>query len=302
MATTAQVPKRNYGQLHGFRVQDQWMEPDSQRNPRRLRALTAHSAGTYAGSMLYLGTAWYAGQDLERFHFFNDWHQWQQMDKVGHMWSTYHCSRGFIDLHKWAGVDKKTALWRGGLYGWLAVSSIEVFDGFGESWGFSWSDIGANSVGAGLAVLNEGLWNEERLQLKMSYLPSSYAGDTAFTDLFGSHWSQWPVKDYNGQVHWLSVRVHSFLPAGKFRDHYPRWLNLAIGYGANGLEGGYDDPDRAYLEREYRQLYLSLDIDLANIQTRIGWLHTLFQVVNMVRIPLPAIRFDRYGVGMEAVR
>lgn len=250
--------------------------------------------------MLYLGTAWYSQEDLSKFHFFNDMHEWKQIDKAGHMLGSYHGSRMMIGLNKWSGMDKKKAILVGSLSGFLAMSSIEVFDGFGETWGFSWPDIGANFLGASLAAGNQWLWNEDRIQLKVSYVPSPYAGNPDFAYLFGSNLAEWILKDYNGHTMWLSMRVHSFLPDGKFRDHYPRWLNLAVGYGAEGLEGGYDDPTRAWLDREYRQFYLSLDIDVSQIHTRSGFLNTLFSVVNIVRIPLPTVQFDKYGVGVRA--
>jgi hypothetical protein len=42
------------------------------------------------------------------------------------------------------------------------------------------------------------------------------------------------LKDYNGQTYWLSVNLHSFYKGSKI----PKWLNLAIGYGANGMLTG----------------------------------------------------------------
>ena len=81
------------------------------------------------------------------------------------------------------------------------------------------------------------LWAEQRIQVKVSYHPTGYAD--ARPDLFGDKYTKY-LKDYNGHTGWLSFRVHSFLPDSKFKQKYPRWLNLAVGYGANGLLGGYD--------------------------------------------------------------
>lgn len=270
-------------------------------DPDRKKWVNRIALGGYGVSALYLGTVWYAQEDLGPFHFFDDSREWQQMDKVGHALGGYHASRWMIDLYKWSGMEKKEALIKGGLIGFLAMSSIEVLDGFGEKWGASVSDVGANLVGSSLAVLNQGLWHENRLQLKVSYRKSAYAGDPDFENLFGKTFPEWFLKDYNGQTLWLSVRVHSFLPPGKFKDHYPRWLNLAIGYGAEGLEGGYgQDPWDEIRAREYRQLYLSMDIDLSHIKTQSGFLHALFNVVSIVRIPLPALQFDQNGVAFKA--
>lgn len=270
---------------------------------KRKKLVTRIALGGYLASGLYLGTAWYAQEDLSHFRFFNDWHEWQQMDKVGHMLGGYHASRWLIDLYKWSGMPKSSSLLVGGLGGFLAMSSIEVLDGFSEKWGASVTDIGANAIGSSLAVLNQGLWNENRIQLKFSYITSEYAGDPEFSDLFGTTYPEYILKDYNGQVIWLSCRVHSFLPEGKFKEKYPKWLNWAVGYGAEGLEGGYGKLDRNFIrQREYRQFYFGPDIDLSNIPVKAGWLHTLFSILSIVKIPTPAIRVDENGFGWNWFR
>jgi hypothetical protein len=90
------------------------------------------------------------------------------------------------------------------------------------------------------------------------------------------------------------VNPASFFPQ---REILP-WLNIALGYGANGMLGGSDNPlaNRAgeilpVMDR-YRQYYLSLDIDLSRIETRSNVLKTIFSVVGFVKIPAPAIEFS----------
>lgn len=293
--------QRPFHQTFGYLPATSLYQHRQQLDPKRKKAVNRLALGGYSLGMLYLGVVWYANEDLGRFRFFNDAHEWQQMDKAGHMLGGFHESRFMIDLYRWAGVPKRKALITGGLAGFLAQTSIEVFDGFGESWGASLPDVGANLLGSALAMGNYALWNEPRVQLKMSYWPSSRARSGEFQELFGSHPAEWLVKDYNGQTYWLSVRLHSFLPEGGFKDVYPPWLNLALGYGADGLEGGYGKEDWAIIRaREYRQFYLSLDIDLQQIPTRSGFLNTLFSLINVVRIPLPALQVDRHGVTFTA--
>jgi hypothetical protein len=278
-----------------FRRQADFFRNDTVPHAQRTTWVSSAAVGSYGLAMLGLGALWYSQEDLASFHFFDDSHQWRQMDKVGHAFSGYQTSSFLIRLYRWSGQPKGKALaWSAGL-GMAMVSSIEVFDGFGESWGFSWPDIAANGLGVGLSVLNYGLWNEERLKMKIAYHRSAYATNSDFHHLFGRRPVEWWVKDYNGHTFWLSARVHSFLPEGRFKAAYPRWLNLAVGYGAEGLEGGYHDPLSGWQDREYRQLYLSLDVDLSQIETRSAFLNSLFAVVSIVRIPFPTVRWDRQG-------
>lgn len=275
---------------------------DTLPNPARKKLVVGGTSAAYGVSALYLGVAWYADQGLGPFKFFDDSFEWKQMDKVGHVYGGYHASRWVIGMMKWAGVPKKKALIAGGVSGFLAMSTIEVMDGFGVGWGFSWSDMGANALGTGLAVANQALWNEDRLSLKVTYRQSPYAQVDSLQRLLGSNPLEWFVKDYNGQVMWLSCRVHSFLPDSWLKDHYPRWLNLAVGYGAEGLIGGYDDPVQTWRDREYRQFYLSLDLDLPNIRTKNGFLNSVFEITTLFRVPMPAVEFDRNGVRMVGFR
>jgi len=271
---------------------------DTLPNPKRTKLVTGLSLGTYAVAMTGLGTLWYSQEDLGSFRFFDDSKEWKQMDKLGHAFSNYHTTRLMIDMYQWAGQSQKRSILLGTTIGFGIVSTVEVFDGFGESWGFSFPDLAANAFGAGLAVLNEVAWGEPRLQLKLGFSPSTSRSDTSLYRLFGSTTVEQAFKNYNLQTIWLSARVHSFLPEGKFKDRYPKWLNFAVGYGAEGLAGGYDDPNGAWRTREYRQLYFSLDLDLSQIHTRSGFLNSVFSLLSAVRIPFPVLRFDRNGWGV----
>lgn len=267
---------------------------------KRANWVTGFALGGYVSMMTYMGTVWYAQEDLGRFHFFNDLNEWQQMDKVGHALGAYHESRLLIDLYKWAGMSKNKAMLIGGLGGFLSQTSIEVFDGFAKKWGASWYDVAANGIGSSLAVANKMLWDEDRIQLKFSYRRSPYVSDPSLERLFGTTYPEWILKDYNGQTYWLSFRVHSFLPDGEFKRIYPKWLNIAIGYGAEGLQGGYGQVSPAEIKaREYRQMYLAFDIDLNNIDVRQKWLKTVLNILSFVHIPSPALQFDKRGIKLR---
>ncbi|MEM7374629.1 MAG: DUF2279 domain-containing protein [Bacteroidota bacterium] len=299
--STAQSSLPRFHVQRDFKANQSFFLNDTLPNKKRSRWIAGMAGGGYGLAALYMGTAWYGQEELSSFHFFDDSHEWKQIDKFGHLLGSYTGSRWMIDLFRWSGMPKRKAILIGSTSGFLAMSSIEVFDGFGENWGFSWSDVGANFLGASLAAVNQLAWNENRLQLKVSYHRSAYTGtdNPDFNRLFGNNFAEWVLKDYNGHNLWLSIRVHDFLPESAFKDRFPPWLNLAVGYGAEGLEGGYDDPMSNWRTREYRQLYLSLDIDPTHIKTRSGFLNALFRTVNLFRIPLPAIRFDRQGVALR---
>ena len=98
------------------------------------------------------------------------------------------------------------------------------------------------------------------------------------------------LKDYNGQTYWLSANVHSFFKESKI----PRWLNVAIGYGADGMLTARSEPFDTPLNvsERSRQLYLSLDVDLTKIKTNSHVLKTLFDVLNVIKVPFPTLELD----------
>jgi len=278
--------------------------PDSVPNPHRRHAVTCTAAGGYVAMGLYLGTVWYAQDTLGPFHFFDDSREWKQIDKFGHALGAFTASRWMSELYIWSGTPRKKAAVTGAVIGFAAMSSIEILDGFGKDWGASVSDIGANFVGSSLFLANQLLWEENRIALKFSYLPSPFVTNkdslSRYSRVFGANPAEWLLKDYNGHTYWLSVRVHSFLPEGRFKEVYPRWLKLAAGYGADGMTSGF-------AATSYRQAYIGFDVDITQLarahgKPLYGPIPTLLNTAGLFRILTPALQMDKTGVAPKWLR
>ncbi|MBL7883600.1 MAG: DUF2279 domain-containing protein [Bacteroidia bacterium] len=266
-------------------------------NKKRLGLVLSTELGLYAGSLVALNELWYKNYPRSSFHFFDDNAEWLQMDKVGHVTTSYYIGRVGISLLKWSGVERKKAIWYGGMLGSLYQSTIEVLDGYSQEWGFSLGDFAANTLGSLLVVGQELAWDEQRITLKFSFQKSEFAPYRP--NLLGKNIQENILKDYNGQTYWLSINPSSFM---KKDTKFPHWLNIAIGYGANGMTGGQINPpffdintNQIYFDR-YRQYYLSLDVDLTRIKTKSLFLKTFFQSIGFIKIPAPALEFNRNGV------
>lgn len=270
---------------------------DSVTNKKRLFFITGTEAILYTGSLCALNELWYKDYPRSSFHFFNDNKEWLQMDKVGHITTSYYIGRVGIGLFKWAGMERKKAIWYGGMLGSVYQTTIEILDAYSANWGFSIGDFAANTSGSFLVVAQELLWNEQRMVLKYSFQQSKFAHYRP--NLLGSNLKENILKDYNGQTYWLSVNPASFMRKQHF---FPRWLNVAIGYGAEGMTGGMQNPlimdqeGQALDFERYRQWYVSLDIDLTRIKTRSVFLKTLFTTIGFVKIPCPALELDKRGI------
>ncbi len=280
----------------GLRSSAQLLPPDTVFQPKRTAwTLGAVGAG-YIGSMAWLSSQWYADYPRSCLHSFNDNSEWLQMDKVGHFATANVIGRIGYDMLRWSGVEKKKALWWGGGAGFLYLTTVEVLDGFSEQWGFSWGDMLFNAGGAGLLIAQEAYWNEERILMKYSFHRTDYAKHRP--DIFGTAHINQMLKDYNGQSYWLSINPASFMSDD---THFPAWLNIAIGYSGEGMLGAnsnplsYDGVALPHYDR-YRQYYLSLDVDLSRIPVKNKYLKAAFELLNVIKIPAPALEFSAQGI------
>ncbi|MBS1575392.1 MAG: DUF2279 domain-containing protein, partial [Bacteroidetes bacterium] len=264
--------------------------------------ISAINIAGYGGSLIALNQAWYANYPRSSFHFFNDNAEWLQMDKIGHGWTAYNTGKLSTAMWQWAGLSHKKAVLLGGLSGAGYLTAIEILDGFSSQWGFSWGDMTANVVGSGLFISQELLWQEQRIQYKFSFHRNSYDDamlDKRADDLFGKSWYERMLKDYNAQTYWFSANIKSFFK----QSNLPAWLNVAVGYGADGMFGGFDNkwndtqgnPITRYDIQRKRQFYLAPDIDFTKIKTNKKWLKTVFTFLNAFKCPAPALMLDSKG-------
>jgi hypothetical protein len=248
----------------------------------------AGSTVMYAGGLVALSNAWYKDYPQSSFHFFNDNDDWLQVDKAGHIFSAYTTGKWSMEMWRWAGLSKKQRIWVGGLSGTAFLTVVEVLDGFSSGWGFSIGDLGADLAGSGLFIAQELAWNEQRIQVKFSFHRNSYPDpllSNRADELFGTHTPERMLKDYNGQTYWMSANLKSFFK----KINLPAWLNMAVGYGADGMLGGTDVP-------RYRQWYLAPDIDLTKIKTKSKFLRSAFFMLNSLKFPAPSLGFSKKGI------
>ena len=275
-----------------------FLKPSDTLNKSRRKTVVISEASVAALTLVGLNQLWYADYPKSKFHTLNDNSEWLQMDKLGHVYSSYQLGRVGANMLAWSGVSKKDQLIYGSTIGFAFLTVVEVFDGFSEEWGFSWGDMAANAIGTGFYVGQELLWDEQRITLKYSFHQTQYAQQNP--DKLGGGLSQEFLKDYNGQTYWLSLNLHSFFKDSKI----PKWLNVAFGYGADGMISGNNETNNeaTVYQEPYRQYYFSLDVDLTRIKTESHVLRTVFDVFNLIKIPFPTMEFnDKNGIKLHAI-
>ena len=274
------------------RTINNFLKPSDTLNKSRFNTFVISEVSVASATLIGLNKVWYADYPKSSFHFVNDNAEWLQMDKVGHVFSTYHLSSFGAKALKWSGASRKEQLVYGTAIGLGFMSVVEIFDGHSQKWGASLGDVLANVSGSALFVSQELLWKEQRIIPKFSFHTTPYA--SARPNILGDSYSEQILKDYNGQTYWLSANLFLFTKSSKV----PKWVNLALGYGAEGMITGNDDfVNTVFLpeDKRVRQIYLSLDVDLTKIKSKSHFIKTLFSVINTIKIPAPTVEFRESG-------
>ncbi len=261
---------------------------------RRLARTALVFAATYAVALLGLANFWYSASSSDHFHFFDDSREWLGMDKLGHVFSAFHFALFGSLVAQAAGITPRASARWGAILAFATMLAIEVLDGFSPKYGASIYDLAANAIGAALVPLQQWAFGKMAFIPKFSFHPTAFAPLRPFA--LGSGFLSEFLKDYNGQTYWLTADLNTLTGLRIF----PRWLRLAVGYGAEGILGGeentWQNPDGSRADfthiARYQQLFLSLDIDWGQRPLPYGVLRAPWHWLNLFKFPAPTLEWN----------
>ena len=198
-------------------------------NHKRLRTVAIAGGAGYGIMLVGLNELWYKNTPRQPFQFFNDSREWMQVDKMGHFYSSFYLSSSTSKAYKWCGVPSSRSDLYGAVTGFMILLPIEIFDGFSSAYGASGSDLLANAGGALFFLGQQRLWGHIRISPKFSFHRTNFPKERP--ELLGDNLVSEILKDYNGQTYWLSFDMDKFIK-------FPKWLNIAIGHGAEDNQDG----------------------------------------------------------------
>jgi uncharacterized protein YfiM (DUF2279 family) len=259
----------------------------------RVIGVASTFVGLHLGSMAYLQYIWYKDRKRVPMRSYNDSRGYLQVDKFGHAYTAYLQSYAGVRALQWAGLSQRKAALYGGCVGFVMQLPIEIWDGMYEGWGFSWSDLGANTFGSALVMAQELAFRKQIVQMKFTFRTSPYAKQA--NGYLGKGFNQ-VMYDYNGHTYWFSLGLNHLFNHQKI----PRWLNVAVGYGAGGMFGEFKNISYykgVYIPEteRYRQLLFSLDVDFTKIPTHKQWLRKVLDGMFILKVPFPAIELNTKG-------
>jgi len=240
--------------------------------------------GAAISSFVGLNSLWYKDYPRSSFHFFNDSKEWKQMDKLGHAFTSYQIGRNFYNTLQSNDSNRNRNIFLGGASGLIYLTSIEILDGKSAQWGFSKSDMIANTFGYFLFASQEYFLHQQFISLKFSYHKSAFTNVRPET--FGRNFQQRLLKDYNGQTYWLSAPLSLNRSNTK---RFTQWLCISFGYSID--ENLYADNNINSVNNFHatREFFFSFDADLNRIEWRRKWMKKIASVINFIKIPSPTI-------------
>ena len=244
------------------------------------KPLVTYSVIAYSAVTLYLEYKWWWEDNFHKFNyrwegFLNDYSL--GVDKIGHFYTSYLYFSAAKEIMQWANFDESTVLLAAIGIPLAHAISVEIGDGF-SSYAFSPDDLIANSLGIGYGYLQYKVPFFQNFNIKWSYFPSPgtniFASDYRLTD------------DYDGHIYWLSFNMHNLLPE-PIDAYWPKFLNLAIGYGVKNYSPFSSNYDSSQPVK--RHFAISLDYNLTEIPLEGGFIDLLKGVLNYFHFPAPGI-------------
>jgi hypothetical protein len=150
--------------------------------------------------------------------------------------------------------------------------SLEIGDGY-SSYLFSPEDLAADLLGVGYGLLQVKHPFFNNFKIKWSYFPVAHVN--TFDHPFSA--------DYDGHIYWLSANVHNLLPE-PVQNYWPRFLNVAVGFGAKNVSPGTDGP-------KLRKFAIALDYNLTVLPLNGETWDPIKNIIDLFHFPAPGVRF-----------
>ena len=243
-------------------------------------------AGVTMATGIYLhinqSAAWWDGKGRS-FYFYDDWDDILFADKCGHFLGAYSISYFGREALVYSGFSWDQSILFGTLLGIISQTYVEFKDGYAEKTGFSVSDLGADIAGAAYFYLQHYIPFLQNFSPKWQYAPASMLGVPPQTT------TQTFLDNYNCTTAWLSVHVHNLI-WGTQESVWPKWLNIAFGYGVNGY----------YTSDIYSRFVIGIDYNLVELLPDGPPFWNWFkQTLNLIKLPAPAVEFSKYGTNFR---
>jgi len=199
-------------------------------------------------------------------------------DKASHITFAYMVTLGFQSAYR--ALGKTPAQSRALAFGLTTAAGLieEVGDGFSK-YGFSWQDVAANTLGAGLATAVDAYGLRDTVVLRFGNVPNTIPPPCCRYPGFGG--------DYSNQIYTADLLMSGFLPRVGAKPGIARFFLAGMTYSSKGYR--HSPP-----ENRQRQLGFEIGLNLPEILRAVGvrdttwWGKALLVLFKYYRVPYTA--------------
>ncbi|WP_440903031.1 DUF2279 domain-containing protein [Catenovulum sp. SX2] len=202
-------------------------------------------------------------------------------DKLGHLYSSYVMTEYLAHNMMDKGYSAESSALYSASAAWALMLYVEVFDGYSADHGFSYEDLIANSLGAGVSYLKTvypDTWGDT-LDLRIEYTPSK--------GMKGFH----PVTDYSGMKYMAVAKLNGI---DALKNTPLKYFELQLGY----FSRGFSKEDSPYTDFRSTETFVGISINLDELlfnpyQKQLGKVGKYLQTAtHYLQVPGISLRSD----------
>jgi len=213
------------------------------------------------------------------FYFREDFSYARNQDKLLHFYGSGLGSVISTKALSWAGYGEQDAVLYGAATSLAFFTFMKIEDGHIDYLGFDRVDELANLLGAGYPLAQYYVPWLKSFTPKGSYVasPNTVVASEQKLPSF--------LEDHEGQKFWMGITVHDLLPKN-LQEYWPSILGLAAGYTVRGLNTPHS----------YHETIIALDLDLRKLPGDSAFLKTMWEMLNYIHLPMPAVRVSQSAI------
>ena len=175
----------------------------------------------------------------------------------------------------WCGYDHQEASMLGAATSLAFLTFMKIEDGHIDYLGFDRVDELANFFGAAYPLAQYYVPFLDNFTPKFSYATSKN-NVVAQNQVLPSF-----LEDHEGQKFWMGITVYNMLPK-ELKRYWLPMVGFAVGYTVRDLN----------TPKPYHEAILALDLDLRKLPGNSHFLRTMWEVLNYIHLPMPAVRIS----------
>lgn len=209
------------------------------------------------------------------FRFHEDPTYAHNQDKLLHFFGGAVGSAISAKALSWSGYDQPKATLLGAATSLAFLTFMKIEDGYINYLGFDRVNQLANIIGAAYPLAQYYVPVLNNFTPKASYVASQ--NDVSAKNQALPRF----LADHEGQKFWVGITVYDLLPKELKRYWFPI-VGLAVGHTLRD----------ANTPRPYHETFLALDLDLRKLPGDSQFLKTIWEMLNYVHLPMPAVRIS----------